>query len=1242
MESSPSGRERRRHPRYPVDLKAEIHLDQARSVPCAIRDICLGGVLICCRNDKQVAGLNVGEDCEIEIHLAMQTGSRVLRVPSKIVRLVGGGCGARFTRVSAVMKAAINAYIRKRCSLETAHGKLPEKPGPTESNTAKTILKRVLSNRIDGLISVLEEEFERELWDAGERAGNDFERTAITESIVLLAKARREMRLQQEMRKGLLGSLDRLERLSAGSDKIAITSAESGLELVDQQLFDMWLAKLLMVNRIEEDLAAPLRVLRGQAAAGMGEGQKLPIEPQILAELLDAGLKSIAMDNPAEATCFHAAARCLPRSLGPLYRELSAAWEAAGLKPVGVETHTQSLSRVRDPQAEPLAPVGSEASGTDSGESTRGLKPQGGPMHLPVPLSPARAAEVLASLPSDALEGDDWEHSGRSLKARVLDVLANAAPEIRDQRLERRLDERIGSSDRMLTNMLDDPLVSSEMKDWIKRFALKFLTAAVSKPDFFQDPAHPIKALIDQLERVYQFLPDGAGRGNLKARRETERLMEQALAVNIDEVDTVSGYTEQLAGIYRRYGGEYQRRVERVVAAYEGRAQVLDTEQRVREMLNRALAGQRVHRVVDELARGSWLLLLKLVLLREGEDSAEWQRYWNCLMQIHMICSGDDGERELRPVPATLRDDFQDGLSYIGFDPFRKSELSDRVEVAIESVRKGSRPNHDFRIFRPLPMVAGQDSNELDPADVDSSDWHRLLAQVDQLEIGSSLRLKDTGEQHRLRLVWKSRNGSELIFANPRGEQTRTLGRTDLAQAFNRGEASALPPEASGVSERATEATLREMQERIKYHETHDQLTGLNNLQHLRGALTTLLIGPRDGFHVHALGILELDHFEMVNGSCGYTAGEHMLAAVGRLLENTLEESTCMAYLGGSQFGMLVPASDEQQGNETATRVRRAMADMPFFWHGKSYPVTTSIGLMMVHADCENPETLLSAANAACSAARQAGGNRVLLYREDDESIVGRLEEMQWWGLTENTVKEERVRLRGQLIAPTRPAENSHQHYEILLSVYDENNEALPLNEFINSAEVFNIMADVDRLVIRKALSWVSENLSKIESLGGIAINLSGQSLVNSDMVDFIRDNIEGKGIPPAFVSFEVTETSAIASLDRAAAVIQGIKDLGCRFALDDFGTGMASYGYLKQLPVDFIKIDGAFVRNILDNVHDQAIVKSINEIAHFMGKETIAEYVENQEILEYLREIGIDYAQGFALEKPVFLDEIA
>jgi EAL domain-containing protein (putative c-di-GMP-specific phosphodiesterase class I) len=264
-----------------------------------------------------------------------------------------------------------------------------------------------------------------------------------------------------------------------------------------------------------------------------------------------------------------------------------------------------------------------------------------------------------------------------------------------------------------------------------------------------------------------------------------------------------------------------------------------------------------------------------------------------------------------------------------------------------------------------------------------------------------------------------------------------------------------------------------------------------------------------------------------------------------------------------------------------------------------------------------------------------------VLFRKDDDLIVRKQERMQWLIKTEEALKAERIRLRGQLIKPIDPEAGFSPHYEVLLSVFDEQGAPLNLGEFIATAEAFNRMSEVDRLVIRKALQWVRDNTRQARAMGGIAINLSGQSMADAGLVAFIRQQMSDFKIPSELVSFEVTETSAIASLDQAVAIIEEFKAMGCHMAIDDFGTGMSSYTYLKQLPVDYLKIDGSFIKDMLNNPRDQAIVKSVNEIAHFMGMRTIAEYVENLEILDRLGEIGVDYAQGYALEKPRFLDEI-
>jgi EAL domain-containing protein (putative c-di-GMP-specific phosphodiesterase class I) len=299
------------------------------------------------------------------------------------------------------------------------------------------------------------------------------------------------------------------------------------------------------------------------------------------------------------------------------------------------------------------------------------------------------------------------------------------------------------------------------------------------------------------------------------------------------------------------------------------------------------------------------------------------------------------------------------------------------------------------------------------------------------------------------------------------------------------------------------------------------------------------------------------------------------------------------------------------------------------------------VGLVLVGSDEDNPGALLSAADSACLAAQHTGGGRVTLFHEGDEDIARQREKMRWWVRAEQAVKAERLRLRCQRIARVDAIAGPPLHHEVLLSVYDENNAELPLGEFIGAAEAFGLMAELDRLVLSKALDWLHAHPREAGNLGGLAVNLSGQSLDDSSLVDFIRDRLTELAIPAGLLSFEVTETAAIANLDRAVAIIAGIRALGCRVALDDFGTGMSSYSYLKRLPVDYLKIDGSFVRDILNNPQDHAIVKSINETAHFMGKQTIAEYAESPEIITHLRNLGVDHVQGYALERPFYLDEI-
>ncbi len=248
---------------------------------------------------------------------------------------------------------------------------------------------------------------------------------------------------------------------------------------------------------------------------------------------------------------------------------------------------------------------------------------------------------------------------------------------------------------------------------------------------------------------------------------------------------------------------------------------------------------------------------------------------------------------------------------------------------------------------------------------------------------------------------------------------------------------------------------------------------------------------------------------------------------------------------------------------------------------------------------------------------------------------------MEWVSEIDRALDENRLVLNCQRIAPIGSDPDTEAHYEILLTMLDDRGEMIAPTDFIFAAESYNRMAAVDQWVIEHALAWMSKNRATLDRIGGISINISGHSINDEGFADFVLRQFSTSRVPTGKVCFEITETAAIANLDNAVNFINKMKLIGCKFSLDDFGTGLSSYSYLRNLPVDFIKIDGVFVKDLSDNPGDYAVVKSINEIGHFMGKKTIAEFVENDEILEQLREIGVDYAQGYGIERPCLLEQL-
>lgn len=434
----------------------------------------------------------------------------------------------------------------------------------------------------------------------------------------------------------------------------------------------------------------------------------------------------------------------------------------------------------------------------------------------------------------------------------------------------------------------------------------------------------------------------------------------------------------------------------------------------------------------------------------------------------------------------------------------------------------------------------------------------------------------------------------------------------------------------------------RKLAAKVSYQASHDWLTGLLNRQAFEQRLRTLLEAPGGVDGCHSLMFLDLDQFKVINDTCGHLAGDALLRTLGPVLQKHLRHSDLLARLGGDEFGVLLQDCHESVAKRIARALREEVEDLNFTWKGKPFRVGLSIGQVNFCDAGWSLTDLLSAADNACYLAKENGRNRIHLYRSDDLALAHRFRQTQWVGRIREAFDEDRFRLHCQAIVPTssEPTKSSDEegaHFEVLLRLHDKDGKLVPPMAFIPTAERYNLMVSIDQWVLKTAFSKLAK--SGCERVATCSINLSGASLGDEGLPQFVNDCFERFAVSPKVICFEITETEAIANLANARCIIQSLKTLGCRFSLDDFGSGMSSFGYLKNLPVDYLKIDGGFIKNLANDSIDRAMVAAINNIGHVMGLKTIAEFVESGSVFRQLRELGVDYVQGYGIAEPEPLD---
>jgi diguanylate cyclase (GGDEF)-like protein/PAS domain S-box-containing protein len=485
--------------------------------------------------------------------------------------------------------------------------------------------------------------------------------------------------------------------------------------------------------------------------------------------------------------------------------------------------------------------------------------------------------------------------------------------------------------------------------------------------------------------------------------------------------------------------------------------------------------------------------------------------------------------------------------------------------------------------------------------------------------------MAEGGEVRNSELVLKRKDGTKIVVL----ENSRAVRDSEGQVLFYEGTLTDI-------------TAAHELSQQLSYDASHDPLTGLANRREFELRLQRAIEMTQATGATHAVCYMDLDQFKSVNDTCGHVAGDELLRQLGQLLQQRVRQNDVVARLGGDEFAVLLNNCGSDDALQVANELLKAVDQFQFVWGDKSFTLGVSIGVVAVNANFRRLVQVMNAADTACYAAKDGGRNQIYVYSEDEALVARRHGEMEWVARAKRALAENRLFLHAQPIVPLAHGTMQPPHYELLVRMRDETGRVVPPGAFLPAVERYNLSVRYDRWVIGAALDWMKENTGALDRVARFFINLSRDSINDPETAEFVRQAVSDAGVDPRRLGFEVAEGVAIANLTKANHLIGELRRLGCSFALDDFGSGVSSFAYLKALNADMLKIDGMFVGNISQDQVDYAMVRSIKEIGHVMGKTVVAESVESEAVIEMLREIGVDYAQGFAVGEPRPLTELA
>jgi diguanylate cyclase (GGDEF)-like protein len=849
-------------------------------------------------------------------------------------------------------------------------------------------------------------------------------------------------------------------------------------------------------------------------------------------------------------------------------------------------------------------------------------------------IEPAAVVQALLQLqqhPEWLAAGD----GGQPLRE-LLEQHAAQLPALGGGRLQVESANRLDFVDNVFSTIRGSVDVADDVKPTLDQLRIPLARLSLEEPRFFADPQHPAHKVLDRLSQL------------ATAENFPNRVLENKVNTIVGEIaSTYDGdravfekALQSLERLVRQQETALRKNIDRVVSTLQGQDRLQQAKQSVDGLVAHFIRPPSAPRVLLDLMDAGWRDLLVQIAVREGTGSQAWQdqvtaleKILNALQRIESGEATDTQARDLAPTLGALKTDIEaaqpDNLGHTS----ALGELAQilRGEVPLETAAVADQRAGEDRVpaerLEALPRL------------------QRWIKRVEQLEPGTVMSYRDrAGYRRRMRLVWASEDKQRFAFVNELGQKVAELSKVQLARKLSQGLKPPTPVETMSVLNQSVYGTLVGAQERLSFKRNRDQVTRLINGDSLFRQVERSVRHAQRHDVAHAFLHLDIDSFHLVNEVYDEVDGDAVLAEFARLLGQLNEKRSLTARLESDSFGILLAYRDLDEAMRFANRIRHDIAESSVTVSGEEVSFTTSIGVAPILQSTADAGTVLQQAADAVSTAKERGGNSCVAWDVDQQQLTAyQREKAASQRQLEDAIATDSLVLRAQPIVQSamdgsRPA--SH-HYEILLSIRQEDGSLLSPAEFIRSAERFGFITLVDRWVVRRVCEWISGLMDQQKVVPQLSINLSGPSLTDDAFMDYVLEQISEFGVGTSKICFEITETGAIENLTKAGDFVRTLRNIGCKFSLDDFGTGLSSYSYLRDLPVDYVKIDGTFITDIDTNETDMAMTRSINDLAHFLGQETIAECVETLDIVEHLREVGIDYLQGWGIGMPRELAEV-